>query len=434
MFTTNSNNRVALLATAILLMMAGRVWAQANVNTPDHVYLSNIRSVKLTQKGDQLSYPFITLNAGGQLELGFDDMDNDVKDYYYTYMLCNADWTPAQLNTFDYMRGFTENRITTYRFSSIALQKYTHYSVDIPNANTYPTRPGNYLLKVYLNSDTSQLAFTRRILVVSNKATVAGFIQQPVSPKIFRTHQKVNFSVNTKGLNIVNPFDQVKVVILQNYRWDNAVVNPKPMFLKGEVIEYNTEVDCVIPGEKEWRWIDLRSLRLQTERVKHTDYGRTSTNVYAQPDFERANKTYQFIKDINGRFYLATLDNYDPFFEGDYASVHFTFPVPEPYAGYDMYIYGELTNYECNEGNKMTFNPATRAYEGTLFLKQGFYNYMYGLIDNTMAGAKFSTELTEGDWWETENNYTILVYYRPLGGRADELVATTTLNSILSRK
>lgn len=410
------------------------VAAQENTIGPDHVYYKNIRSVKFNQAGDQLSYPMITLNGGDKLELSFDDMDNDIKNYFYTFILCNADWTPAQINQLEYMRGFSENRIQDYRFSSIALQKYTHYTVQLPNQNCYPIKSGNYLLKVYLDSDTSQLVFTRRMLVITNKAGVSGFIQQPVTPKIFRTYQKVNFSVNTTGLNVVNPFDQMKVVILQNYRWDNAVKYPRPLFVKGNILEYNWEVDCVIPAGKEWRWIDLRSFRLQTERVRNTEYAKDHTDVYAMPDIERGNKIYQYIKDINGLYYLATIDDYDPFYEGDYATVHFSYPAAEPFAGYNMYIIGQLTDYECNENNLMVYNPTTRAYEGSLFLKQGFYNYIYGLIDTSVPGSLPDTKVTEGDWWETENNYTILVYYRALGGRSDELVATTTLNSMLSRK
>ncbi|MGN7822823.1 DUF5103 domain-containing protein [Chitinophaga sp. 22536] len=415
-------------------LFTGRVMAQANVITPDHIYHNNIKSVKFNQQGDPLSMPMYTIGTGEKLELSFDDMDNDVKTYYYSFILCNADWTPAQVNQFDYMRGFSETRILNYKMSSVALQRYTHYSVQLPGTNSYPIKSGNYLLKVYLDSDTTQLAFTRRMYVVESKAGVAGFIQQPVSPKLFRTHQKVNFEVNTGSLNIQNPFDQIKVVILQNYRWDNAVTNLKPQFINGNVIKYNAELDCVIPAGKEFRWIDLRSFRLQTERVLRSEYHANSTDVFAVPDVERADKVYQFIKDVNGKYYLATLDDYNPDFEGDYASVHFSFASPEPYAGYDMYIFGEMTDYELNSNSKLSYNAASRAYEGTLFLKQGYYNYMYGLIDKTVPNAKLNTELTEGNWWETENNYTILLYFRPLGGRADELVASVTLNSILNRK
>jgi len=423
----------------LLLLLAGQLLntyyaaAQENAVSPDHIYFNNIKSVKFHPPGDPLSLPVITRGAGEQLELSFDDMDNDTKNYYFSFVLCNADWSRAQVNTLDYLQGFSENRIQNYRFSSIALQKYTHYSVAVPAPNSVPKKAGNYLLMVYLDSDTTQLAFTRRMLVVDNKAGVSGFIQQPVSPKLFRTSQKVNFSINTGGLNINNPFDQIKVYILQNYRWDNAVHGIKPMFLRGNEIVYNTEVDCVFPAMKEWRWVDLRSFRLQTERVDRSDYRRNGTDIYVKPDPERGNSIYQYIKDINGRYQLATLDDYDPNFEGDYAAVHFSYPSREPYAGYDMYIFGELTSYECNESNKMVYNPSTGAYEGTLFLKQGFYNYIYGLIDKTVPNSKFNTEYTEGNYWEAENNYTILIYFRPLGGRSDELVGMATLNSMLNR-
>ncbi|TWF37398.1 uncharacterized protein DUF5103 [Chitinophaga polysaccharea] len=422
-----------LIALASCLF-SNSIVAQVNAITPDHVFYNNIKSVKFSQAGDPLSMPMYTIGSGDKLELSFDDMDNDVKNYYYSFVLCNADWTPAPVNQFDYMRGFSETRILNYKLSSVSLARYTHYSVQLPGTNSYPVKSGNYLLKVYLDSDTSQLAFTRRIFVIENKAGISGFIQQPIAPKLFRTFQKINFEVNTGALNIQNPFDQIKIVILQNYRWDNALTGLKPQFINGNILKYNAEQDCIMPGGKEYRWIDLRSFRLQTERVKHSEYHNTSTDIYAVTDKERSDMIYQFIKDINGRYYLATLDDYDPNFEGDYASVHFSFAAPEPYAGYDMYLYGELTNYECNDKNKLTYNGETRAYEGTLFLKQGYYNYVYGLVDKRKANPRLDTELTEGNWWETENNYTILLYYRALGGRSDELVSSITLNSILNRK
>ncbi|HVI47436.1 MAG TPA: DUF5103 domain-containing protein [Chitinophaga sp.] len=422
------------LSVLMQILFSGRIAAQVDVITPDHIYQNNIRSVKFNQAGDALSLPMYTIGTGEKLELSFDDMDNDVKNYYYSFILCNADWTPAAVNQFDYMRGFSETRILNYRLSSVALQRYTHYSVQLPGTNSYPVKSGNYLLKVYQDSDTSRLAFTRRMYVVENKAGISGFIQQPMNPKLFRTNQKVNFEINTSSLNIQNPFDQLKVVILQNYRWDNALFNIRPQYINGNVIKYNAELNCIVPGGKEYRWIDLRSFRLQTERVERSEYHAKSTDVYAVTDHERADKVYQFIKDINGLYYLATLENYNPDFEGDYATVHFSFAAPEPYAGYDMYILGQMTDYELNDKSKLIYNGATRAYEGSLFLKQGYYNYIYGLVDKTIPNAKFDSELTEGNYWETENNYTILLYFRPLGGRADELVSSVTLNSILNRK
>ncbi|WP_295118704.1 DUF5103 domain-containing protein [uncultured Chitinophaga sp.] len=419
---------------SILLFCSHIARAQSDVPTPDHVYMSNIKTVKLNRSGDYLAAPIITLTGGEKLSLGFDDLDATPKNYFYTIVHCNADWTRSNFNTFDYLNGFVENRIQTSRFSRLTLQRYLHYSVDFPNANCTPLKSGNYILKVYMNSDTSQLAFTRRFLVVDSKAGLSGFISTPINPKFFKTHQKVNFSINTKALNINNPFNQVKVVILQNNRWDNAITGIKPMFVKPDGLEYNAENDCLFPAGKEWRWMDLRSLRLQTERVARAEYGKTGTEIWAQPDPERGNARYFYIKDINGKFFPGSLDNtYDANTEGDYTKVNFVFPSKDPYVGYDLYIFGELTNYERNESNKLIYNGTRQAYEGSLFLKQGFYNYVYGLIDRANNNT-FSTEYTEGDWWETENDYTVLVYYRSLGGRGDELVGSLPLNSIRNRK
>ncbi len=407
---------------------------QVNSITPDHIYHQNIATVKLTPPGEMLGLPILSLNSGDQLELQFDDLQNEIKSYFYTLQLCNADWTPAQVNTIDYLRGFSEVQIRDYRFSSVALQKYVHYKARIPSANSTPTRSGNYLLKVYLDGDTNRLAFTRRLMVINSKAGVAGWISQPTNPKFFRNSQKINVSVNTKGLNVQNPFDQVKIVIQQNFRWDNAITNIKPMFIKGDVIEYNAEQDCIFPAMKEWRWVDLRSFRLQTERVQNTQYLRNGTVINVMPDAPRDNQIYQYLRDINGMFDPSTIEDYNIQFEGDYARVNFNFPMKEPFAGYDMYIFGELTQYEVNDRNKMTWNGEKGAYEGALFLKQGYYNYVYGLVDRTNRNSTLSTELTEGNWWETENAYTILVYYRTLGGRHDELVGMLRMNSLTNRQ
>jgi hypothetical protein len=90
-----------------------------------------------------------------------------------------------------------------------------------------------------------------------------------------------------------------------------------------------------------------------------------------------------------------------------------------------------MTNYECNETNRMTYNGSAGVYEATLYLKQGYYNYMYGIIPK--GGHQLNMESTEGNWWETENDYTVLVYYRPIGGRADELIGLRNFNSLKGR-
>ena len=169
---------------------------------PDENYFPSIKSVKFTRFGDQLSYPVIALNSTDQLELHFDDMDAGVKNYYYTFVLCNADWSPAQLSQFDYLKGYSQVRITTYRNSSMAFKRYTHYQAVLPDRNASPIKSGNYLIKVFLNGDTAKLAFTRRFLVTEAKMNISPQIMLPSSQQFLQTHHRLQLQLDTRNLDI----------------------------------------------------------------------------------------------------------------------------------------------------------------------------------------------------------------------------------------
>jgi hypothetical protein len=405
---------------------------------PDHIYKPNIHSVKLYKYGDIYSYPVMMLNSSDQLELHFDDFDSDYKNYYYTFQLYNADWTPANITSYDYIRGFQTNRISTYRNSSIVSNRYTHYQATIPDRNSAPTRSGNYLLKVFLNDDTSKLVFTKRFLVVNNKASVSAIITQPFNANFFRTHQRVQVSVNTANaqINAFSPQD-LKVSVVQNNVWASASVIDRPTIFRGNYYEYSDEENTTFQAGKEWRWLDLRSLRLLSDRMaKIVDTDKIRTDIYVKPDVERRQQVYIFYRDINGIYTVENTDGTNPYWQSDYAWVHFTYIPPgnRAYEGKSVYLFGELTNYETSDKSKMIFNEETGVYENSVFLKQGYYNYSYvTLTDKKQEGIIPSMENTEGNYWGTENGYMVLVYYRPFGARADELIGFTRVNSAFQR-
>lgn len=416
----------------LLLMQTSAVFAQI----PDHIYKPNIRSVKLFRSGDIYSYPILKLNSTDQLDLFFDDLDADVKNYYYTYELCNADWTPANLQPFDYIRGFQTTRINTYRSSSIAFTRYTNYQAVIPDRNCVPTHSGNYLLKVFLNSDTSQLVFTKRFLIVDNKASIAAQVLQPMGGQLYRTHQRVQVGVTTNPqINVFNPQD-LKVVILQNNVWTTALYNTHPSIFRGNYFEYNDDANTTFEAGKEWRWIDLRSYRLMSDRMQRlVPDSNHQVYVSVKPDGERRFQSYIFYRDLDGIYTIETTDNVNPYWQSDYAHVTFTFVPPgnRAYEGKSVYLFGELTNYSQDETSKMDFDPDKGVYQKTLFLKEGYYNYSYvTLTDKRSEGETYAFENTEGNYSGTENNYTVLVYFRPFGARADELIGYASLNSLPS--
>jgi len=401
------------------------------------IFSGKIKSVQLHSFGNQLAAPILKLNSSDRLELHFDDLDANVKNYSYTYELCNADWTPAILSHFDYIQGFSQVRINTYRISSIAFTRYTHYQAVLPDRNSVPSKSGNYILKVFLNGDPSKIVFTRRFLVFEEKSTINAEIQQPFNGQIFRSHQKVQFRINlNESIDVINPLQQVKVVIQQNNRWDNSITGLRPAFFSRKTLEYNTENEAVFPSGKEWRWLDLRSFRLQSDRVESANYGRNNTEIFVRPDGARSQQRFNFYRDANGRYYIDASENINPFWQSDYASVKFTFLPPEnqPFNGKDLFLFGQLNNYNLNDSVKMKWNEEKAVYETSLFLKQGYYDYTYVTIDKNDRQRKSSFTETEGNFWETENEYTILVYYRSMGGRADELIGIARVNSLTGRK
>jgi hypothetical protein len=403
---------------------------------PDMVLMPNIKTAKLFQQNNQTGYPIINLDGSDLLELHFDDMEGRVKNYFYTYQLCDVDWKPVNLSVFDYLKGFTQARMTQYRVSAIAYAKYIHYQAVLPERNCVPSKSGNYLLKVFLDGDTSKLAFTKRLLVLDNKASVAAQILQPFNAQLFRTHQKVQFSVNKTQLNVINPQQQIKVVILQNFRWDNARRNIQPTFIRSNMLEFNTENDCLFPAGKEYRWADLRSFRFSSDRVSKKVYTRDEQSVQLVNDGVRAQQRFINFRDYNGFYFVDNTDNANPWWQSDYADVTFTF-VPsgnQPYPNKRVFIMGELTGNNVHDTAAMNYNAEKGVYEKTISLKQAYYSYTYVTKDAKNRYAVAETQETDGDNWETENDYTVLIYYRSLAGRHDELVGVTTVNSLNTRR
>jgi len=410
-----------------------------NAQLPDHTYQENIRTIKLHKYGDIYSYPVLALGSTDMMELHFDDMDGGYKNYYYCFQLCNTDWTPANIQTYDFIRGFLTNRITNYRNSGLVQTRYTHYQAQLPEKYSIPTRAGNYLLKVFLDDDTSKLVFTRRFLVYNKKTNVSAQITQPFNADYFQTHQRIQVGVSTTEgqISAFSPQD-LKIVVLQNYIWSGARVIDRPTFFRGNYYEYSDNENLTFPSGKEWRWVDIRSLRLMSDRVMHLkdDDPSGRIDVWVKTDGERSRQLYIYYRDINGLYTVENKDGNNPYWQSDYAWVHFTYAPPgnRQYPGQNVYLFGELTNYAQNENTKMVFNDTTGVYEKALYLKQGYYNYTYitssGKSENGVAPVYTNTE---GNYWETENNYLVLVYFRPFGGRSDELVGFANLNSVFQR-
>ena len=414
---------------ALMFCFCGAVFAQQPVVEENRNPL--VTGIKITQKNNPLSFPVARLGEAEALELHFDELGGAVQTYWYSLILCDANWVPANLSPMDYLRGFTQNRITNYRAASGTQNRYVHYQAFLPASNSMPTKSGNYLLKVFKNGDTLQTVFTRRILIAEFKATVGAVVQQPFANQYFNTHQKVVAQVSPQGFALRNPATELKVQVMQNNNWTSMRQQDQPTFIRGNTLEYSNEEKFVFEGGKEWRWLDLRSFRLQSDRVAEVNYDVVPNHVFVIPDTVRSGIRYQFFRDMNGSFQFGNLENINPYWQSDYADVYFTFLPQEGYKDdMDYYLFGELTGYQLNEQTRMKWNPEFNWLETHVLLKNGFYNYAYVSVPKADRSKPPGFHLTEGNRWETENNYRIMVYYRPFGARSDELIGVTEINSL----
>jgi hypothetical protein len=400
----------------------------------DYIYKSSIRTVQFHEASWEYGAPVISLYGNEKLQLNFDDLDGDQKQYSISFVHCNADWTPSDLMISEYLNGFYDINILNFGYAVSTFQKYTHYSIVFPQAgtqnNTQFIKSGNYILYVYANADKNDLVLSRRFMVYDNKLNIGATFRQSAGDGEQFKKQHIDFTVASAGYDMNNPQRDMKVIITQNNRWDNAITDIKPTFINGNQFIFSLDDKSTFNGGNEFRFFDIRSLRFMTEQVNEI-YRDDNFNYHVrlQPDKSRANKAYLFYNDFNGNFLIRnreTRGNMD--FEADYVYVHFSLPFNKPVASGNFYILGKLTDWRMNKLSKMVYNYDRNAYEAKLYLKQGYYNYIYVLSNDSKSGGDQS--LTEGNHWDTENDYCIYVYHRKFGTYYDQLIGYQKLNSL----
>jgi hypothetical protein len=405
----------------------GDYYEQTYLRYSDFVYENNIKSVLFSRKGWEFSPPIIEFNSSEILELRFDDLEADFKNYAYTIIHCNALWQPSDLMDFEYIEGFREGRIENYSFSRNTRVPFTHYHLEFPNANMKPKLSGNYLLKVFLEGNPDSVIFTRRFMVFEQKVTIEATVKQATNLNYRDTKQEIDFNINTNLYQVSNPYRDLTVILTQNGRWDNAIYNLQPRLVQGHMLIYDYEEGNIFPGGNEFRNFDTKSLRYRSLNVQEINTITNGWEVWLAPDRNRRFMRYTTRSDINGRFLIRTEDYTDDFLESDYAWVYFTLPHNPPLADGNVYVLGGLTDWNLTPGNRMTYNYRDERYELRLLLKQGFYDYQYVYLeDGTDTG---DASLFEGSHSITENDYTIYVYHRRPGDMYDSLIGIHHLNS-----
>ena len=441
-------------AALLLLLPLGLLAQSGDYEFYDNTYVENIKTVRLHVAGFPHSYPIIELNGGARLRLSFDDLSTDLRRYSYSFVHCNRDWTPSNLGAMEYNSGYSNDYIEDYDFSLRTLMPYTHYDLTFPNRNMRLEKSGNYLLVVYDTQDDNRVVITRRFMVTENLVGVNAQVTRPTVVDKIQTHQEVRMQVNTKQLQPRSPLQELSATVLQNGRWDNAVVNVPPNLLGREGVQFNYQDRIIFRGGNEFRNLDIRSVQApRTEVSSITNEGNFYAMVLA-PEMSRANTVYLQYFDLNGDFINFRSDrpvvniadeflqeNYERFgldFTGEYVELTFIFKTRDGLPlDRDLYLFGAFSEWQLKYDYRMVWNASVNAYVGRVLVKQGFYNY-YVVTDTAkeaprgVAGRpadRAGYSETEDSFDVTENDYIGLIYYRPLGGRYDQLVGTSTVNS-----
>ncbi len=423
------NHKFLLLLVFIMCLNTLTVSGQFPFGFDNAVYDRDVKTVLLHPELEPLQDPLINLVGNDKLRLSFDLLGVDAPVLYFTIQHCNHDWTPSSLRKNEFVQGFEEGEIRNYQYSVNTLTPYVHYTLVFPDDQMKPVLSGNYLLIVYENSlDDGNVLFTRRFYVLDNRARVE--LSLPLYPRNLdysMTKQQIDVAVFTGNLYVLSPEQNLNLSIRQNGRWDNMVAGLKPSHNTGEKLTYEYAEETVFDGGNQYRNFDIKSFRYQSERISRMFQEDDYYVIQLWPDQPRARKNYVNEQDIRGRRLVKAREDQLTETEGDYAWVEFLFEYHVPLTHGEVYVIGELTDWSLNESARMQYNYALKAYELSLFLKQGYYNYLYCIMEH--GCGKADVVFFEGDHRETLNEYKAYLYYKRPGTDYDQLVGYALLMS-----
>lgn len=375
------------------------------------------------QNGENV-YPFFRL--GENFTFAFDDLFGNEANYYYTLTHCNYDWTKSQLTVNEYISGFDNQRIQNYQNSFNTLQIYSHYVLSFPNKFTRIQLTGNYILNI-LNEDR-EVIMSRRFIVYEEKVSVPLQVKRARGMDEIQEKHNMDFAVKTNAFIFQMPQQNVKVALFQNGRFDNAIYNVKPQYTIGNDLIYKYDKETQFWAGNEYLYFDNKDIRNAVNNVLRVTGGEIYNNIlYANE--ARGSKPYTYYPDINGNFVTnnSNLNVTDVTLEADYAWVFFKLSAPAYFEKDDIYIGGMFNNYAKTDEYKMEYNEKTAMYEKAVMIKQGFNNYMY--IPANSKGRVNGKASPDGNFFQTENDYNVIVYYRENNERYDRVIGFGQANS-----
>ena len=382
--------------------------------------LYDIRTILLYNSKNEMSLPIINLDSEEKLELRFDDLTTDISKFFVTIEHFDSNWKKSNLLKSEYVEGFMKDEIINYDYSFNTLQEYIHYNYIFPSENLKPTISGNYKLKVF--DSYGDTVFSKKFMVLEKKINLEVNIKKATLSQERKIKHEIDFIINHKNFDIVDPFSQVKVIIKQNNKDDNAITDLKPMYIRNSSLIYDFNEENTFLGNNEFRHFDIKSMRYYSERIKsiYSDSSKFKVTLYS--DNKKPFNNYSIEPDLNGKFYIKSQEARNSSTEAEYVDVLFSLR-SEYISNGDLYIIGEMNDWKKNENFKLYYNFQKKQYEKEVFLKQGYYNYHYAINDTSLDYLDVAS--IEGTHYQTRNEYQIYVYFKDLNDRYEKLIGFT---------
>jgi len=387
----------------------------------------DLLSIQFGIRGLVLAEPIVQLGQSTEIELNFDVLGEDIREFRYSITHCDKSWEPSQLTPADYLENFNEGDIRDFDLAFNTVTNYTHYNLSLPNQFVSWTKSGNYLLNIY-DDRNAELVMRLRFCVSEQLTTLDIINSRPGTVERDKTHQEFDVGVDLSEVRIENPRRTLSLSIIQNGDWRTGIYDLLPRFIRGDKLMWDYQNKLTFAAHREWRTIDLRSLRSEGGRIDEIRRDEDVFYVYLTPDPIRVDFPFETRIDLNGKFIIENFDNPSGIddqrnfnLQSEYTTTLFTLKMPRDESIEPIYLYGGLTNYQMNDLNEGKYNSLLNAYMFSAPLKQGFYNYAYVSADaNDFAPV---WDHIEGNTFQTENTYSFLLYYRPYGERYDRLIS-----------
>ena len=425
---------LAIFAGIASICEAASTVYRTTVFQPDAIKTLRVRYINAETmeplQGDPVR-PFLVMDGGQKigiegdknqhlLEISFDELSHEVHQYTYSITHLNADFRESDINSLEYLDGFTTQDISHYEHSLNTSQLYTHYSFTFPNEDMQIKLSGNYALKIYEDGDPEKMVAWVCITVVEPKVAINTKIRPNTDIELNGRYQQLDIDVEFSNKEQMSQNTDYFIVVKQNGRVDNQVFAPKPTFMESNRLRFTNNRALIFEGGNEYRHFDIYSNYFAGTGVDRIVHDRNDYHAFLFADeIRKGEYTHEF--DVDGQNVVnAERTLYDIETEAEYMWVHWTLPVEQPWFDGIVYVGGDLFENRMTPRNRMQYDNERRCYWLTALVKQGGYDYQYWFVPK--GEQKATLQRTEGSYWQTENEYTIYVYYRPFGSRYDRLV------------